>query len=156
MKSIQEAVPDRIILREFTSNTFITDAHWVFWLSRNKFSQASNQNHVILQEIPSTDLLIHVNEDTWQLTKRLNEDVALKENLPVQLAKLFFPARCLWDAAAIKDRRSLNEGMAWAKGDSGKATSLKATMTTPGDPLLILLIGLILFIERVTANNRNQ
>jgi hypothetical protein len=96
------------------------------------------------------------NHSSWVLTKRLNEEVALYDNLTVQLALILLPKVKEEVRALAFDHRTLPEKMMWdvqGHSTSGFQTSAERASS---EKIIAILFLLVLMIERFLAFKKNQ
>ena len=97
--------------------------------------------------------LLCIISNQWLLTRRLNEEVALKTNVTLQLAALLIPGKDLLDSIATRnDRRMLPDSIAWRAHQRVEA----GLALESANPYLIVLFLVLLLIERIVAYKRNQ
>lgn len=155
LKGMENAFPIKLKIIETNSFTFSTSkVDWCIWLSDKKPHENNSLRLISLHLRKSNNLLIHFKSNEWELTKHLNEEVALEGNLTLQFAELIIPSMQLREIANTKDRRMMPDSMVWAQADSKKTEA--AILPSPADHFLVILLLIILFVERVIAYKRNQ
>ncbi|SRR5258706_1950491 len=142
------------IVESNPSNFSPSNVDWCFWLSNVKIPENTSLQLISIRSKKSNYLLIHSKLKEWELTRRLNEEVALDANLTLHLAELIIPAKHLNEIASAKDRRMLPDSMAWAQVDLEKPEN--PILSSSADSILLILLLIILFVERIIAYNRNQ
>jgi hypothetical protein len=153
--------------RSFFIETFPTDKysadkknHWVIWLS-NQLPPNINCSHISFQEndYGSGELFYQISNAqvnfTWILTQRLNEEIALEENLAVQLAKILTQSRNKKYQSRAKqfDRRVLPEKISEITSVPQDVASMN---TRSSRKYSIIVFMLLLLMERWIAFKRNQ
>ncbi len=135
---------------------------WVIWLSAKPIP-SFNCNTLSFQNTnreKGGNLIqpknIQQSNPAWIFTKRLNEEVALQNNLTVQLALLLFPKERQETRTHAFDKRGLPEQIMWDKKNS-TSSGLKATAEMISTKkLIVILFLLILMLERFLVFKRNQ
>jgi hypothetical protein len=89
---------------------------------------------------------------SWILTKRLSEDIVLREHLTLQLARLILPS----PEDEGLDQRVLPEPMMWSSLKNQEAQRTVKEEGGSRDVFLMTLFILLLLAERAVAYNRNQ
>lgn len=93
----------------------------------------------------------------WLITKRLNEDIALQEKLPLTLASILLDKSKSEIRATETDRRTQPEEMLWSREAASETEKIVAgTDVTNAAQSLVVLVFMILFVERLFAIKRNQ
>jgi len=128
---------------------------WCLWLSSKKLGEINTRKIIRLEPSAATELFSQTSLNQWILTKRLNQEVALHDNLTVQLATLLLAEENLEDKININDRRMVSDSLAWGNTKSGKEIQ-SSIQYEPVDKYLIVLLLALLVIERVIAYQRNQ
>jgi hypothetical protein len=133
----------------------INTENWCIWLSSKPYNNSVSSNIIYLNPDLNNNILIRKSVNRWVLTKRLNEEIALTQNLTLQLATIILPSEKLWDTSSQKDNRMLPDSVAWNKNitDEEKLATLPIQSASS---YLIALLLLILLLERVIAYQRNQ
>jgi hypothetical protein len=151
LRALNDMVPERIAIEESPEKAL--KANWCIWLSRRPAPPLKRK--IVMSVGPQSDLLMRNSATEWRITKRLNEYVAIHENVAVQLAELILPNRAeLERVATSHDRRMLPNAIAWSAANSiaiGE-TSSEASM----EPFLIFIFLFVLAIERSLAYRKNQ
>jgi hypothetical protein len=156
LKAIQNSFPVKWKVKEIPSTDSIPPSEWVIWLSDKKFPEAASNSLSI--KIPFTNpqkLFLQAKSNQWIITQRLNEEVALRENLTLKLASLLIPQDELRMKADSKDRRMIPDSSAWVVARDKENVKVGAVSGT-AHPYLIVFLVILLFIERVVAYKRNQ
>ena len=151
LKAIQSNVPEKFIIGESS----VDSVDMMIWLS-NSPPQAKSEKLIYFKNSPIDRLFEQQSFSQWQLSKRLNEDIALNENLVIELAKIILPRHAQWKIANAKDQRVMPEEMMWSKPSGESDTGLQNASFILVDKYLIALIILVLIIERIVAFRRNQ
>lgn len=146
----------RVELKVTESSAFDTSSDWCIWFSGSDLPKAYALK--ILQIKPahySDELITPLNATHWIISKRLNEEVALQENLTLKLASLLLPKAELEKKAKTNDRRMVSDSVAWA-ATSGDSKAVASAPPGLANPYLILLLMALLLVERMVAYKRNQ
>lgn len=140
-------------------------ASWLIWLS-DKNIPVGALHYITLQSKnvnPSGPLFTQREESSnangWIITRRLNEDLALQEKLPLQLASILFPNKRDNLRAAQHDQRTLPEKTQWSsetRADTDTSNTPQHEDQAPASPLLAFAAIAMLVTERVVAYKRNQ
>lgn len=127
---------------------------WLVWLSDKKFPEGDFKILYTLPDLASHELFLQEKPDQWTIARRLNEEVALNENLTLNLASLLIAKEKLQDRANSNDRRMISDSIVWG---AVQRESIKAGIDAqPANPYLILLLLALLIAERSVAYKRNQ
>ncbi|HQQ98920.1 MAG TPA: BatA domain-containing protein [Cyclobacteriaceae bacterium] len=98
-------------------------------------------------------LLQQTGPHEWELTKRLNPETAIHENLIIQLAGLMVPTQRLQIIAQQNDRRMMPDQMLWSPArDADLIQNIEESATL----YLWLVLIALLIAERMVAYQRNQ
>ncbi len=162
LAAVDKASPHKIIVEAMQMEDFPSaiEHTWMIWLSQ-KSPPVYNKNFIRLEEkFISHELFWQMpssgSNEAWLLTQRLNEEVALHANLPVQLALILLPAGIDRDRIRSRDKRVLPDKLRWST-DSKNSTSVPAAADTRwSEKILMIALLVILFFERVLALKRNQ
>lgn len=165
LKAIQSITPHKIRIATKNANQVSDSSEQViFWLSNEipsvregavtiAYRDCIRKNLPLL--IPSAEA-VHdcrgLQGLSWVITRRLNEETALKENFTLQLARLILPA----NANHEYDQRVLPESMMWADENENESQSADQKHKGKMDFLLTVLLLLTLVAERTLAFKRNQ
>ncbi len=155
LDAIGKSIPVNIKLKETGSSNLnvSTSADWCIWLSDKKIPATHSSNLIFLKPQASDAIFIKMKSNQWLLTRRLNEEVALKTNVTLQLAALLIPGKDLLDSIATRnDRRMLPDSIAWSAHQRVEA----GLALESANPYLIVLFLVLLLIERIVAYKRNQ
>lgn len=127
--------------------------NWLIWLSE-KETPVVDMSVIKLNESSSEELIEQSGPAQWTINRRLTVDVALKENLTVQLAELIVPRQKYSEPLATHDRRVMPDSLILAGMTSGMSGA-EAEEIPPATWLVILFL-ITLIIERMIAYQRNQ
>ncbi len=133
---------------------------WVVWLSTEKIPEGMINRQIILRPngVESGPLLSRQpgkeGSETWIITKRLNEEIALQEKLPWQLANVILIKP---EVDPGFDRRALPDIAQWSTetATGGLQADIPAGQNDPS-PLLAFAFMAVLLTERLVAFKRNQ
>lgn len=162
-QAVGEAVPSVFNIQHIGPDQWSTDREtdWLIWLSRKEFPTSTNTNSILFRELTSTNKNILEQKDVsgrtrWIITKRLNEEVALAEKLPLKLAFTLMSKENTDQTISTRDRRVQPDKVLWSKKET--SNNKKAASTTSGHTaqLLVTLIFISLLAERLIAFRRNQ
>ena len=136
---------------------------WIIWLSKSGPEEGiSNTNSLVLQEDPggSTRLLTHVksggDKQEWLITKRLNEETALREQLTLNLTSLLLKNDLAEARADSLNQTSQPEELLWSQDTRNtSAASLGADDDNKTEQFLLAAIMIVLMAERFVAFKRN-
>jgi hypothetical protein len=128
---------------------------WCVWLSDHLVSDSINSNIIYLMPELNHELLVHKKANRWKITKKLNEEIALDENLTVKLASLLISSDKDWETASQHDKRMLLDESAWSMSASGEISNASLHIHSADSYLLIFFLFTLL-IERILAYYRNQ
>jgi hypothetical protein len=91
----------------------------------------------------------------WTINKRLSVDVALQENLTLQLATLLIDEQEKWNSISHHDRRMLPDSILF--GETQINTTIgKFKSGNSNNKYILLMLLAILVIERIVSDQRNQ
>jgi hypothetical protein len=127
---------------------------WTFWLREAK-PKFSGDQQVVLSKPGSGPLIERISENVLHLNRKLDQDVALNENLVIELFKMLYPDLNTPQVSKEKDIRSLPDQLAWSAGEQ-KNSGNDAPSLAGIEKYLILLFALSLAVERFVAIRRNQ
>lgn len=142
-----------------------SSASFTFWLSNEIPKPFSGRNITVALRVcdgeniplimPAGEAATHcetTGNETWIITKRLNEDIALKEGLTMQLARLILPPV----TGQVEDHRTLPERLMWSSAISNETPVASWKNETETNNVLIMLLVLAFAGERFLAYKRNQ
>lgn len=155
--AIEKLFPIRIELTE-TDPKNISPQHpnWCIWLSAKSFEGIRADNIISTQTQESNELIIQTEKNQWAITKRLNQEVVLKNNLTALLATLFLSEKKFEDKIMAKDRRMVSDSLVW-RHQTVEGKEIQAAMhNQPADRFLIILLLVLLLTERIVAYRKNQ
>jgi hypothetical protein len=129
-------------------------ADWHIILTETAPANMEASKIIYAEPQPANNIFVQETASRWVITKRLNEEIALHENLTIQLASLLLPSEKLWEKALQQDARVLSDEDAW--GAAGNNRSMASIPAQSAELYLIALLMIILLIERTLAYHRNQ
>jgi len=92
--AIEKTFPVELKWMEIKSGDPIPVSDWLIWLSDSPAPIDFSSNLLYLKEtINSQELFVQTKANQWTISQRLNEDVALQENLTLKLASLLLPRK---------------------------------------------------------------
>jgi hypothetical protein len=133
---------------------------WIFWITSTTLSQPLQTNLIQFREDRYSDALFRLDtqqngHSLWLLTKRLNEEIALEQNLALELGLVLLHRKDYSNKGMDFDRRVLPEQLSWAN----EKTSIKTkdiTSTSVSEEIMAGILIALLLIERLVAFKRNQ
>jgi hypothetical protein len=144
------------------NNATNTKASWIVWLSK-KPAPSFTSHTISFQDHAQGDLKLFqrraatdIKYSSWNLTKRLTEDTAIKYNLSAQLALILLPTPKQLARLQTYDKRVLPEKIAWP---AQRLTALELNETVKAvsaEKLFTVLFFITLLFERFLAYKRNQ
>lgn len=154
LTTVQENFPVNMNMRESSSTAYSSkNGDWCIWLSDSKLPENDSMFTITMLPGSSNDLVEQTGPRRWNLTKRLNEEVALDKSLTLQLANLIIPSKKLLEIVRVKDVRTMPDSIAWS---ADKDQASVGAVTSEANRILIICLVVLLIIERVTAYQRNQ
>ena len=128
---------------------------WVIWLS-DEMPRPTGVNCIYYQGQSSNKLFEKSGLASWALTQRLNEEVALRQNLAVQLGLILTSGNKYTALARQKDKRVLTDELIWDR-NSREPEQIRSTVSpASGEKYLMALLLLVLLLERWMSFNRSQ
>lgn len=156
IRAIDKAFPANFTIINATPEKIRSEkTDWVVWLANTPAPSTLSVN--TLQQKPNFEqnILVQKEAKQWVLTKRLNAETALNENLTIRLATMFFPEDQEWRIASQKDVRMMPDFLAWNKNKT-REKLLASLPAQSAEPYLIVLLLIALLAERILAYHRNQ
>lgn len=153
LQALQAGTSAEILIEETEINdlkTYHTD--WLIWLSDSKIVHTGNTLHFKVDAI--NNLLVQESRSHWLLTKRLQEENAITEHLPVQLANMLF-GEPVKHAIHTQDKRTAPDEMIWSNNAQLQVHD-RHEAGKPISKVLIILIVALFIVERVFAFYRKQ
>jgi hypothetical protein len=157
LKAIEKNSPNRIVTVNLSASP-----DWIIWLSNKKVEPNNSQlimyrrchgdNTNLIEKAGVASLYCDdVTLNAWIITKRLNEDTALRENFTTNLATILLGEEYQND----NDRRTEPERRLWSPGThANHTTSSKQRADLSG--IISALFVLTLLGERILAIKKNQ
>lgn len=163
--ALQTITPHQLILTSHTPEKFApSHSGWVFWLSA-KTLPSENEKHIVVTPCAniSTPLVTRAGADNtclpevkkgWIISKRLHEDLALKEHLTLRLGEILFPR----DDKKIEsyDSRVLAEQEMWSDTNNKEVVIVRSETNSNVHAALVIMIIVTFLVERILAFQRNQ
>ena len=150
-------VPDNFEVEILSQEKFSSEkkSDWVIWLS-DETGRPTGINCIYYRKESSNKLFEKSGFATWALTQRLNEQIALRQNLAVQLGLILTSENKYDEIARQKDKRVLEDELIWDK-NSVKPEQIRSTINpTSSEKYLMTLLLLFLLLERWISFNRKQ
>ncbi len=108
LKAIQKNIPAQIVINSSTTEMKDqTQYDWLIWLSEKGIPANKAKQILRYNNQPYHELFEQIASAEWVLSRRLNEKIALEENLGLQLAEIVYPADATREIANEKDQRIL-------------------------------------------------
>lgn len=162
LEALKESIPTYVQWQKYKRGNIseASKADWLIWLSSEKIPEETATRQIILRpETVEHGRLLSPEpgkdgSETWFITKRLNEEIALQEKLPWQLANVILTKP---ETDPKFDRRMQPEITQWS---TETTTDRLREETSAGQhdpsPLLAFAFMAVLLTERVVAFKRNQ
>lgn len=133
---------------------------WTIWLS-HKARPEMTGDLILIDEnnVHQENLIIQANASSksiWVITKRLNEEIALQQNLAVQLAMILLRQEKYDDHVKQFDRRKLPEKLRWSSFPKEPGALKTRSDNMAGAKYISIALLFILFTERLLAFRRDQ
>lgn len=158
--ALQESLPIVFNIQPTEPDQPPLKTDWTIWLSLRNPPRLPQSNLILYgkPDLPANDLFQRKDTaaGTWLITKRLNEQVALERNLPVELARLLLSQEKTESRANAFDRRVQPEQQLWSEVPRTVKSGISTTEPTPTLRYLAFLICIVLLAERLLAMKRNQ
>jgi hypothetical protein len=132
---------------------------WIIWLSKKDpgdlntstllFRVDGSNNSPLLKQVKTKG---HVQ---WLITKRLNEETALKEQLSLNLANVLLKEDLIQARADSLDQTIQPEKLLWSGDKSNISSASIRVANNQSDQYLLVVIIALLIIERLIASKRN-
>lgn len=161
LHAIDKFTPGNFSIQKHLSENHHPDstANWRILLGEN-FSTQENENTIYFNRSSHGNTKLFVQRPevkaSWMLTKRLNEEVAIQENLTVQLADILFSDSKHEVILKRNDRRAMPEQLLWAKMADGQAEPLASTDSTKTRKIILAMFLMMLLAERLISYKQNQ
>jgi hypothetical protein len=161
LEAIQKKTPATLTVETLRRDLYSQGAgtDWVVWLCNTQFT-GTNKNRICLSESVNEDLLVLTSNVNgvfhWRLTKRLNEEIALRDHLAIQLALILAPTERYNDRIDESDRRILPEEIRWRQNHGTMVEAATIVNTRPGERLMAFALLALLFVERLLAFKKGQ
>jgi hypothetical protein len=150
LTTIEQSLPVTFVVKEKASS-----GEWYDWcIALGGVGVPPKGVHTLrLQVSPNRPLLHRVAVNEWELTKRLNPETAVQENLAIQLAGLLIPEQPLQKIAQQHDRRMMPEQMLWSPTPAEETNRMAQQAAAPFAWIFLIVL---LITERFLAYQRNQ
>jgi hypothetical protein len=126
----------------------------IFWLRQTRPKFPGDQQ-VVFSTPGQGPLIERVSENVLHLNRKLDQDVAINENLVIELFKMLYPELRQPEIAKTNDARSFPDQLAWS--ELAQTGTSNTELSYAGiEKYLILLFVLSLAAERFVAIRRNQ
>jgi hypothetical protein len=132
---------------------------WVIWLSEKDPGEL-NTNTLLFREGRSNNAPLLTKVATnghlqWQITKRLNEENALKEQLSLNLSHILLREDLIQARADSLDQTIQPEEHLWSGDETNISPASIRVASNQSDQYLLVVIISLLLIERLIATKRN-
>ena len=157
LQALDDKSPDNFNFETVPRDKFSFDkkSDWIIWLT-DVTAHPTDINCIYYQDRSSNELFEKRTNSSWTLTQRLNEQIALDQNLTVQLGLILTSENKYDETVRQKDKRVLEDKLIWDTNSSTPEELSAVTQTTSSEKYLVMLLILVLFFERWTAFKRNQ
>jgi len=162
LHAIERTIPVVFKIATSASGQQNLQRDWIIWLSRNNPDAATTTaNILVLREDKSgkAPLLTNVTrgggKQEWLITKRLNEETALEEQLTLNLTSLLFSNDIAQSRADSLDQTTRPEGSLWSQHSQNRSTGFDQINGDKAEPYLLFAIIVLLLSERFMAFKRN-
>lgn len=161
LEAIKTTAFTSLSVQQIHLGEYSSDPHdWIIWLADEKPPETKN-NLILMDEGNTSAVKLFLptpsaGNHSWLLTKRLNEEVALRENLTVQLAMILAPGKKYEDRASGFDRRLLPEKLRWGSLHEKNIELNEASDDETGLRYISIALLIILISERLLSFKKNQ
>ena len=157
LQALDDKSPDNFNFETVPLDKFSSEkkSDWIIWLT-DVTPHPTDINCIYYQEGNDNKLFEKRTNSSWTLTRRLNEQIALEENLTVQLGLILTSENKYDETARQKDKRVLADNLIWDTNSPTPQQLSAATQTESSEKYLVMLLILVLFFERWIAFKRNQ
>jgi Aerotolerance regulator N-terminal len=135
--------------------SFEKKSDWVIRLS-DETRTPTEVNCIYFRKEGSNNLFEKSGISSWALTQRLNEQVALQQNLAVQLGLILTSENKYGRLERQKDKRVLRDELIWDTNSVKPEPLRSAASPASSEKYLMTLLLLVLLLERWTSFNKNQ
>lgn len=157
LKAISKYFSIEFKLTELQTRDQMPTSDWLVWLSDKNIPETNSKVLYVKPQFNNQqELFFPAKINQWIITQRLNEEVALQENVTLKLASLLIPREELQKKADSKDRRMISDSIAWASAQTDNKNTIDGIVSENVNPYLIVFLLFLLFIERFVAYKRNQ
>ncbi len=164
LQAIDKNSPYNISVETASSTNYTPDlkSDWVIFMTKNIPSEVVHKSIFFrsASDFANNALLYrdggNKGHPKWILTRRLNEEIALQENLTVQLYSILISAEKYSPRAEQYDKRILPEELMWSSQPEANFKFASSVENSGSQKYLILLFFILLSLERWTAFKRNQ
>jgi hypothetical protein len=165
LDAIQTITPHKIIISSMEGNEpSPADSRWIIWLSDEVFPYPYKKK-IVLTDCPihlplltkaenARDACAEIPASGYIITKRLHEDIVLKENFTLRLASILLEETP--SPKIIHDNRVLPEQQLWSETNQTGVRFVKSEINNTLNALIIIALMLTLMGERTLAYQRNQ
>ena len=132
---------------------------WTIWLSQKDPADLKTNSILLREDLnDNSPLLKEVKtkgQKQWQITRRLNEETALAEQLALNLSFLLLKSDLIQIRADSLDQTTHPEELLWSRDKSNATTASIRMEDNQSERYLLVAIIALLIIERFLASKRN-
>jgi hypothetical protein len=158
--AIDKSIISVVTMKDYPTSEFSVNnkSDWIIWLSEKAadglIGNVIHYQHTSIDENLFEPEMNSTRDNFWILTKRLNEEIALRENLSVQLALILTQNDEHERKVNDFDRRMLSELLLWS--ESAASTYKATTSTASSEKIMAIVFLIVLLLERWLSFKRNQ
>ncbi len=146
MASLQAIDQSTAMVLDVQSGNLDQKVDWLIWLSENEPPNTSKC--ISYQAGDMAPFFRQVSKTHWQLTKRLNQEVASNNQLTTMLFDLLIPIT-MRETTSLNDRRVMPPHMLWS--NTSKSGEVQKAQASSNQQFLFLIVILLFVIERGMA-----
>jgi hypothetical protein len=153
LHALQSVAPVKILIEEIKIDSLKpSNTNWLIWLSSANLTYEGKS--LRFRGDALSDLIVQENKNHWIITRRLNEENAIKHHLSVQLMSMLFDEQIKQEIRK-HDKRIISDKLAWSNYTNIQSNGMLAAGHSV-DKILIYLIVLTFIAERILAFYRKQ
>ncbi len=163
LEAIQKKTPVTLTVETFMKDLYAEGAvkDWVVWLCSTEFTGTNpNRIKIDISESANEELLVLTSIVNgifnWKLTKRLNEEIALRDHLAVQLALILIPTAKYSSRIDELDRRTMPEEVRWRQNHGTKLEVSSTVDIRAGERVMAFALLALFVVERLLALKKGQ
>lgn len=164
LRAIETTIPVIFKIRSGATKDYGADSEsdWIIWLSKSVPPNGSlNTNSLVFMDEQNNNAALLTRpsdpsqKDKWIITKRLNEETALKEQFTLTLSSILINNERVEARADSLSQTTEPEQSLWSRNE-GRVSSSTAQVSNDKTMLLLIMVILVLLIaERFLAFKRN-